>query len=41
MPMLRIAITGTMAGPSMFETLELLGKDQMKMRIQKAIESIK
>ena len=41
MPMLRIAITGSLAGPSMFETLELLGSSQMKNRIQNAIENIK
>ena len=41
MPMLRIAITGSLAGPSMFETLELLGKVEIKTRIQKAIETIK
>ena len=38
MPMLRIAITGKLAGPSMFETLELIGKEQMKERIDRAIQ---
>jgi len=40
MPMLRIAITGKLAGPSMFETLELIGKNKMKARIDDAIRNI-
>jgi glutamyl/glutaminyl-tRNA synthetase len=38
--MLRIAVTGNMAGPSLFATLELLGKDKMKKRVLVAIENI-
>jgi len=40
MPMLRIAITGRLAGPSMFEALELIGKEKMKKRIDFAINTI-
>tara|TARA_Y100000994_G_C15449254_1_gene341862 strand:- start:28 stop:636 length:609 start_codon:yes stop_codon:yes gene_type:complete len=40
MPMLRIAITGRLAGPSMFEALELIGKEKMKMRIDFAVNTI-
>ena len=40
MPMLRIAVTGNMAGPSLFAILELLGKDKMKKRVLVAIENI-
>ena len=38
MPMLRIAITGNLAGPSMFDSLELLGKEKMKQRVDAAIQ---
>ena len=38
MPMLRIAVTGQLAGPSMFDSLELLGKEKMKQRIEFAIK---
>ena len=41
MPMLRIAITGKISGPSMFETMELLGRDKVKERIRQAMENIK
>tara|TARA_B100000902_G_scaffold397574_1_gene461773 strand:+ start:1183 stop:2715 length:1533 start_codon:yes stop_codon:yes gene_type:complete len=41
MPMLRIAITGNLAGPSMFHTLHLLGKEKMQSRIETAIENLK
>jgi glutamyl-tRNA synthetase len=40
MPMLRIAVTGIMAGPSLFSTLELLGKDKMQERVIHAAETI-
>ena len=40
MPMLRIAVTGNMAGPSLFSTLELLGKNKMNKRVLIAIENI-
>ena len=40
MPMLRIAITGKLAGPSMFETLALIGKEKMKERITLAIKTL-
>ena len=41
MPMLRISITGRLAGPSMFSTLELLGKEEMSSRIHGAVKNIK
>ena len=41
MPMLRIALTGKLAGPSMFSTIELMGKQKMKERIGHAITTIK
>ena len=41
MPMLRIAITGKLAGPSMFAVLELIGKEKMQERINYAINTIK
>ena len=40
MPMLRIAVTGRLAGPSMFEALELIGKEKMKTRIDFAVDTI-
>ncbi len=40
MPMLRIATTGNMAGPSLFSILELLGKDRVINRINRATKSI-
>ena len=40
MPMLRIAVTGRLAGPSMFEALELIGKEKMKTRIDFAVNTI-
>ena len=40
MPMLRIAITGKLAGPSMFEVLELIGKEKMQDRIEYAINNL-
>ena len=40
MPMLRIAITGNLSGPSMFESLELIGKEKMKKRIDNAINNV-
>ena len=41
MPMLRIAITGSLAGPSMFCSIELLGKEKIMERINVAINKIK
>ena len=41
MPIMRIAITGNLAGPSMFDSLELLGKEKMKQRVTFAIEKLK
>ena len=40
MPMLRIAVTGKMAGPSLFVTMELLGLSKVQQRVTKAINSI-
>ncbi len=41
MPMLRIATTGRLAGPSMFISLEIMGKEKMINRIKEAINKIK
>ncbi|MAQ69880.1 MAG: glutamate--tRNA ligase [Flavobacteriales bacterium] len=41
MPMLRIATTGRLAGPSMFRSLEIMGKEKMLNRITEAIDTIK
>ena len=41
MPMLRIATTGRLAGPSMFRSLEIMGKEKMTSRITDAIDKIK
>ena len=38
MPMLRIAITGKLAGPSMFDSLAVIGKSRAQERIKRAIE---
>ena len=40
MPMLRIAITGKMAGPSLFETIELIGKEKFESRIIRNVNEI-
>ena len=40
MPMLKIAVTGKMAGPSLFVTMELLGLSKVQQRVTKAINSI-
>ena len=40
MPMLRIATTGRLAGPSMFSSLEIIGKEKMRNRIAEAINTI-
>ena len=41
MPIMRIAITGNLAGPSMFDSLELIGKEKMKQRVTFAIDKLK
>lgn len=38
MQTLRIALTGTSFGPSLFDILVLLGRDEVQVRIQKAIQ---
>jgi glutamyl-tRNA synthetase len=38
--MVRLAATGTTAGPPLFDLLELLGKDEVVKRIKKAVEFI-
>ena len=38
MPVLRISITGKMQGPSMFAVMELIGLEEVMLRIDKAIE---
>ena len=40
MPGLRISITGRMQGPSMFSIMNLLGKDEVLSRIEKAIKKL-
>ena len=40
MPMLRIAITGKLAGPSMFDTMQLLGLEQTRIRVLNAIKQL-
>lgn len=40
MPMLRIAITGNLSGPSMFDSLELIGREKMEQRINYAINNM-
>jgi glutamyl-tRNA synthetase len=39
--MIRLAATGTSAGPPLFDLLELLGKEEVMKRIRKAVEFIK
>lgn len=38
---LRLALTGTSAGPGIFDIIYILGKDEVKERVTKAIEIIK
>ena len=38
MPMLRIAIMGKLAGPSMFDSLAVIGKSRAQKRIKRALE---
>lgn len=38
---LRLALTGTSAGPGIFDIIYILGKDEVKERVTKAIEKIK
>ena len=40
LPLFRLAVTGTGMGPSMFEISQLLGKDEVIIRIEKAIKDI-
>ena len=40
MPMLRIAITGKMAGPSLFETIELVGRERFESRVTRIVNEI-
>jgi glutamyl-tRNA synthetase len=40
MQLYRVLITGMAAGPALFETVELLGKDEVIKRIQTAIEKL-
>ncbi len=41
MQLFRVLITGMAAGPALFETLELLGKDEVVARISTAVEKLK
>lgn len=38
---LRLALTGTTAGPGMFDIIELLGRDQCVQRLQRAVSTIR
>ncbi len=40
MQMLRVVITGLAGGPALFETIELLGKEETIRRMQKALEKL-
>ena len=40
LPMLRIALTGRLAGPSMFSVIALLGKERLSNRILRAVKNI-
>ncbi len=40
MQLLRVILTGMSAGPALFETIELLGKDEVVNRIKKATEML-
>jgi glutamyl/glutaminyl-tRNA synthetase len=37
----RLALTGRKASPGIFETMELIGRDECVLRLQKAMEFIK
>jgi len=41
MQLFRVLITGMAAGPALFETVELLGKDEVTKRISTALEKLK
>ncbi len=41
MQLFRVLITGMAAGPALFETIELLGKDEVVKRISTALEKLK
>jgi glutamyl-tRNA synthetase len=41
MQLFRVLITGMAAGPALFETIELLGKDEVGNRISTALEKLK
>jgi glutamyl-tRNA synthetase len=40
MPNMRLVITGTGTGPSLFDTMEILGKDECAIRIENGIKAI-
>jgi glutamyl-tRNA synthetase len=40
MQMLRVVITGLAGGPALFETIELLGKEEAMSRMQRALEKL-
>lgn len=40
LPLFRLAVTGSAKGPSMFEISDLLGRDEVVLRIHQAIEEI-
>ena len=37
---LRVALTGTGVSPGLFEVMEVLGKDRVIMRIERALENL-
>ena len=38
MPIIRVALTGVMQGPPVFEIMEILGKEESTLRMKNAIE---
>lgn len=41
MPILRLATSGTMKGPDLFEMMELLGRDEVLIRMKEGLDKIK
>jgi len=41
MQLFRVLVTGLAAGPALFEAIEVLGKDEVVKRLEKALQTIK
>ncbi|MEM7396844.1 MAG: glutamate--tRNA ligase, partial [Verrucomicrobiota bacterium] len=41
LPSVRLAVSGAAGGPDLFKILELLGRDEVKRRIEKTVETFK